>query len=69
MEDDTEKASAAKIESSTIELLAAKRRAAVCLLQCAWRAHLVRSALWRRKKVRLFPIHALAVTHKHQHQH
>jgi hypothetical protein len=63
MDDDPTRAIAAKIEFSTRDLLVANQRAAACVLQCAWKAHLVRSALWRRKKVRLLPIHALAVTH------
>lgn len=64
MDDEPGRGSAAKIESSTLDLLVANRRAAACLLQCAWRAHLVRCMLWRQKKVRLFLIHALAATHQ-----
>ena len=54
MDVDPVRGSAAKIETSALDLLVANRRAAACLLQCAWRAHLVRCMLWRQKKVRRF---------------
>jgi hypothetical protein len=38
-------------QSGILELLANSQHTAARLLQCSWRAHLVRALLWRRKKV------------------
>jgi hypothetical protein len=44
-------------EASSLDLLVAAQRASACRLQLAWRVHLVRATLWRRKKVRTARFH------------